>query len=214
MPSHRRPFPLLLALGPFAIPIAAALYLRARWNEIPERFPVHWGMHGKPDGWACRSVNSVGGPLIFAAGLMTLLLLLAVALHYGSRPSPQLLSVVKVLAIVMYFLGAVFSGVALMPLLHISPLVLVAALPLLIIAILILAVRQSAGPGAPVETTPDEAWRLGFIYYNPQDPALFVPKRYGLGYTFNFGRRLAWIVLTCFVVGLVNLVLFLVSVMK
>ncbi len=35
------------------------------------------------------------------------------------------------------------------------------------------------------------AWHAGFIYYDREDPAIFVPKRYGLGYTFNFGHPLA-----------------------
>ena len=30
----------------------------------------------------------------------------------------------------------------------------------------------------------------GFLYNNPDDPALFVPKRFGLGWTVNFGRPL------------------------
>ena len=37
---------------------------------------------------------------------------------------------------------------------------------------------------------PDESksWRLGFIYYNPPDKRIFLPKRTGLGMTFNFAR--------------------------
>ncbi len=31
-------------------------------------------------------------------------------------------------------------------------------------------------------------WLGGFIYNNPDDPNLFVPKRYGLGWTINFGN--------------------------
>ena len=31
-------------------------------------------------------------------------------------------------------------------------------------------------------------WRLGFIYYNPDDSRLILPKRTGLGITFNFAR--------------------------
>src|SRR5215469_3011101 len=38
---------------------------------------------------------------------------------------------------------------------------------------------------------PDSAWH-GFIYSNPDDPSLLVPKRYGIGYTLNFGNRWAW----------------------
>ena len=41
---------------------------------------------------------------------------------------------------------------------------------------------------------PDEAWK-GIFYSNPDDPALFVPKRFGIGYTFNFGNPWSWAVL-------------------
>nr|WP_220376789.1 DUF5808 domain-containing protein [Paenibacillus taihuensis] len=34
----------------------------------------------------------------------------------------------------------------------------------------------------------------GGFYYNPQDPALLVPKRHGIGWTVNFGRPLGWVI--------------------
>lgn len=35
----------------------------------------------------------------------------------------------------------------------------------------------------------DEFWKLGnTIYYNPEDPALFIEKRFGVGWTVNVGR--------------------------
>jgi uncharacterized membrane protein len=36
-----------------------------------------------------------------------------------------------------------------------------------------------------------EGWN-GFIYKNPKDPRLWVPKMIGVGYTFNFAHPLAW----------------------
>ena len=34
----------------------------------------------------------------------------------------------------------------------------------------------------------DRYWSGGIFYNNPDDPAVFVPKRYGLGWTVNFGH--------------------------
>ncbi len=34
----------------------------------------------------------------------------------------------------------------------------------------------------------DRYWSAGIFYNNPDDPALFVPKRFGLGWTLNFGH--------------------------
>jgi len=39
------------------------------------------------------------------------------------------------------------------------------------------------------------AWRLGVFYYNPNDPSLFVEKRFGIGLTLNFGNKKAWLFL-------------------
>ena len=34
----------------------------------------------------------------------------------------------------------------------------------------------------------DRYWSGGFFYTNPDDPAVLVPKRFGLGWTVNFGH--------------------------
>ena len=49
----------------------------------------------------------------------------------------------------------------------------------------------------------DRYWYAVFFYNNPDDPAVFVPKRYGLGWTMNFGHPQARLVL----IGMLLLVL-------
>jgi len=38
----------------------------------------------------------------------------------------------------------------------------------------------------------DKFWKWGVFYFNPNDPAVFVEKRFGLGTTLNFARWQAW----------------------
>ena len=38
----------------------------------------------------------------------------------------------------------------------------------------------------------DRFWKMGFIYFNRDDPALMVPKRFGIGYTINMGNSISW----------------------
>ena len=70
---------------------------------------------------------------------------------------------------------------------------------LLIVLVLILflptrASRRKADTPADRDLTSaifrdeDRYWYGGFFYNNPDDPAVFVPKRYGLGWTVNFGN--------------------------
>ncbi|GFZ32250.1 membrane protein [Clostridium zeae] len=49
----------------------------------------------------------------------------------------------------------------------------------------------------------DIFWKLGSIYYNPNDPSLFVEKRFGVGWTLNFGNKIAIVIS----VGLLILIL-------
>jgi uncharacterized membrane protein len=54
-------------------------------------------------------------------------------------------------------------------------------------------------PRPAVRTTSDAHWRLQGLYFNPHDPALFVPVRRGIGWTLNFGRPRAIAFLLVFV---------------
>ena len=50
-------------------------------------------------------------------------------------------------------------------------------------------------PTSEIFRDDDRYWYSGFFYNNPDDPALFVEKRYGLGWTLNFGHPQARLVL-------------------
>ena len=55
--------------------------------------------------------------------------------------------------------------------------------------------------GRTARRQPDDHWK-GFFYCNPEDPQLLVPKRYGIGYTLNFGNPWSWALLAMILVML------------
>jgi len=63
-----------------------------------------------------------------------------------------------------------------------------------VVGLIVFAARSGRGIPREPERNP-AAWRAGVFYVDRNDPALFVPKRRGFGYTFNFGHPAA-IVLT------------------
>ena len=84
-----------------------------------------------------------------------------------------------------------------------------------ILAVFALAV-QSGGSrsGSASESgrgNPDDCWKYGVFYFNRDDPALFVPKRFGLnlGYTLNFANRWSWVVLVVSLLPAVALIVWL-----
>lgn len=57
--------------------------------------------------------------------------------------------------------------------------------------------QSSSTPSAvPVgDRTLDRYWKLGVFYFNPDDSAIFVEKRFGLGYSLNFARPTTWFIM-------------------
>lgn len=68
--------------------------------------------------------------------------------------------------------------------------------------------RDAVEAGTAIgDTTPDACWWFGRIYANRQDPALFVERRFGLGYTLNLGNAWSWLVMVAFLAALSVLLL-------
>jgi len=55
-------------------------------------------------------------------------------------------------------------------------------------------IGRPSGGTSNTAVNDDRFWKLGFVYYNPNDPAMFVEKRMGIGWTINFARPAAWMI--------------------
>ena len=180
---------------PFALLAAAALYLAAHWDRIPETFPIRFAANGQPNGWSHRSVPGVYGLLILAACFLLFFVLLYWIMDLGSRSSTQRSVMLTGLAAPSYLIAILVSLAALLPLLHPPVWLFLLLAGGFLPAFVILMARVLAQlSDAPREVTPDRCWHGGF-YYNPDDPALFVQARIGFGYTMNFARRPAWLLM-------------------
>jgi uncharacterized membrane protein len=192
--------------GPFALLGTAAGWLWTHFDELPQRFPVHWGISGRPDRWVEKSWQAVIAPSAVGAGVLVLILGSALMILYGAKRGAggetgdfgrrHRRANVQMLAVLAWSLGVVFATVTLLPLMTAAgstwPM-LILLLPLA--GVLVMGVRlyklsvESTGGS---DGTPEDCWKLGMFYYNPQDPALMVEKRSGPGFTLNFGHGGAW----------------------
>jgi hypothetical protein len=72
---------------------------------------------------------------------------------------------------------------------------------IIMVAVVFYAVRYGQGgmrrsaslDTSPGDRSPDERWKWGIFYYNPDDPAFLVEKRMGFGWTFNFANAWSWV---------------------
>lgn len=92
--------------------------------------------------------------------------------------------------------------------------------PLLIVAAtLILALKtgqtghkiaiQRAGRRKHLYYNDDKYWKLGLIYYNPNDPTIFIEKRMGIGWTINMANPIAVSGFVIFLIFTVLLIIFI-----
>lgn len=60
----------------------------------------------------------------------------------------------------------------------------------------------------------DNNWKWGLFYYNPNDPKLMVPKRFGIGWTFNFGHTMAYVIMGLILAFIIGDILYATGVVK
>lgn len=57
--------------------------------------------------------------------------------------------------------------------------------------------RMQVSGGMPEDT--DEYWKAGLFYFNPGDASIFLPERFGIGWTLNWARPASWVIVAVFV---------------
>lgn len=222
----------LAQLGPFAILGLSSLWLWLHWDQIPARFPTHWGMDGRANGWSDRTVGSVFGSSILGAIICAFMALFAQSLMRGARrvhsggsegqkESRNLRNIGRLMLGIEYWFAIMFGAMGLLPFVtkangSSAVVALIGILSGLVsVVVVVVALRMGvksgqggwrladgdkssplAGRAAPAgDRTPDACWKGGMIYYNPNDPAVWVEKRFGYGWTVNWASRRAWIIM-------------------
>ncbi|QYR21194.1 DUF1648 domain-containing protein [Paenibacillus sp. sptzw28] len=198
-----------------ALVIVSVISAIVEWDRIPDILTTHYGMDGLPDGYAAKTVGSV-----FILNLIQLFMIgvfvfsnitirLAKQQLDPDRPEESMekqrlfrwttsvflfgLSLL-IIAFFGYIQASMLYGWSMDLLKRFAM-----ALPVLLIGsvtgLLVYQKRRGINQTQGGLTAPDRYWRAwGTIYYNPEDPALFVDKRYGIGWTLNMARPLSWVV--------------------
>ena len=199
---NRRVFPLWPA---FAVLFGAALYLTVRWDSIPERWVIHWGLGGRPNGWTTRSISGVYGLLgVGVAAVVVLETASAIArvrVDAADSTAPVRAATTHLLRLIAFGLSVLVSvlsmvlplGPALAP-----PSIVAIAVACVGLPILGGVIRLSAELRAAPRDGGLEGYH-GLYYSNAKDRRLWVPKLSGAGLTINFAHPWAWPVMVLLV---------------
>lgn len=187
----------VLLMLPVLILAGTAAYLTQNWDQIPARFPVHWGATGLPDRWNDKSLKSVYGVLIIGLSTLVLLYSTAALTALGApRSGPAMTRLVRT---TLHFLAG--SGVAvavLMSAIALQPLSSNPEQPFNPLWVVVPAIAGAIGGAIVIGRISGEAeaegaaseqgWLWSSLYFNRQDPAMMVRRRIGFGFTPNFGH--------------------------
>jgi uncharacterized membrane protein len=195
-------------LLPLALIGATAAYLAYTYPDAPDPFPTHFDINGNPNAFSPKTIGSyflIVFVQIFMWALITVLTYLIVRAKSlpgreetgFKRIALRFLFAIKALAI--GFIGVVAAASAYAAV-HATALpgwflgVTIGYIVLVFALIIVLTVRASARSAqlqpANASTTDrmdDSHWILGSIYYNRDDPSIFVERRFGIGWTINIG---------------------------
>jgi uncharacterized membrane protein len=192
------------------------------YGLMPEHIPVHVNFDGTINGWADRTPLVILIPVLIQAFLASCLTLshwmilrskksidpdipqssaLAYAL-FARAQAWYLIAGGLFLCIMM--IGFPLAMMQLITLMEAGVLVLVGAVILVVGALVIALLYGQSGAraiprlertGSTITVDDDRFWKAGIFYFNPDDPSMFVPKRFGVGWTGNFARPGIWILL-------------------
>lgn len=172
-------------LLPLAGLLALATLLAWRWPHLPAQVATHFDAAGQPNGWTPKPAL----PFVIL-GMPTLLWgILGLASRSSARRQPALAGLLGpfralfVLGIQIIFGDLLLGGPGWGTAFGVGC--------ILVGAVLMIQRALRLAQTLP----PDDRYRAGAFFYDAADPRIFVPKRLGLGWTLNFGRPAAWLVM-------------------
>ena len=216
---------------------ATWILMIVQYDKLPDPLPVQWDLFGQPNGFAPKNLNAVhqGAGLIF---ILTLVLYYFATRHYQAkrlidparpktaimryqiaRDRMSLYMMVLVNALALHFailqLGALY---ALPAWIFTASSIVMFAVAFGGIAIYYattgdhgqrLKIKSKEVGNDRLEAPDDDQyWKGGIIYYNPNDPTLWVPKRFSGGYTVNAGHPVGKLVYIGIILLLLSLIFF------
>lgn len=213
----------LLYLVPIVITVFAAVL---KYPSLPGQVPVHFNFVGEADRYASKSIRVVAMmPLLqFLIGLLFGGMNLGIRISGPQRNSKRTQAFQRMMSIALFVIGlllmVMFACLQLTMLsiinqkvMQVLPFIFLAAIVAICVYLVAVAgqggSRLKKGDNAPIHKEDDDRdWLFGFLYCNKNDPALFVEKRFGIGYTINFGNPkgfLAIAVLVVFILAITGL---------
>lgn len=186
------------------------------YPKLPYKFPTHWGVDGKPNGYSIKSYSSILSMPLIQSFMVAIMFFVYKIISWSKReinsngPEESKIRNLKFrriwaiyIIVINYIMLFIFIIVDLQTMQIIKPdsrmilpLVIIMSFGITAVSIIISIKVGQGGSKLKVGSEnkvndvdvrdDDRFWKLGnTIYYNKDDPSVFVEKRVGIGWTVN-----------------------------
>lgn len=197
----------ILFMIPLLITLLMSIYVATKYNSMPDIIPTHWGITGEADAFSKKSIFSVFGPIFMSIAVSILIYICSVySLKSRAKLSTDNISESKLanlnflnkFAITFLILNLscqiIFINILIATVnsSNVNTIIMWTATIALIVAAIYQTYIYYKSPSKSKNAVysvddDDNNWLLGTFYNNPNDPSLFVQKRFGVGWTINIG---------------------------
>lgn len=197
----------LLHLIPLIVVTIVGVYVLASYNSIPDVIPTHWGPSGKADAFADKSFIKILATIGMMVGLSVIIYLASIYslksrfkldFNFIDKSKKTQLYCLNMFGITFLLLNICMDILFIDILIatrnasSVNPLILWPATIIIILVCIYQTYLYYKSPNKSKSASysiddDDSLWILGCIYNNPNDPSLFVNKRFGAGWTVNIG---------------------------
>jgi uncharacterized membrane protein len=219
--SQDEMLPWYVFLLPMMITVGVIGYTIFQYDLLPEQIPTHWGINGEADAFTEKTpMSAILMPLTLLA-MQAMFLginlgknksgfkLSATSLNASRtrqltlrKNSSWLMFGVSLLLTVMF---SFFQLTTIHPDLFVGTVMMATPIIFLVIVLagtIVFAIKVGRSDKQSVDEAEEEItdydddshWKGGLFYFNRNDPSIFVEKRFGVGWTLNFGNPIGYII--------------------
>jgi uncharacterized membrane protein len=214
--------PWYVFLVPILITVGVIGYTISQYNLLPDQIPTHWGINGEADAFTEKTpVSAISSPLMLLVMQAMFLAIIVSTKKSGIKLSAtatdasrlRQLTLRKYTSWLLFLTSILLTGMfSFFQLRTIHPDIvdgkIVMAVPIIFLIITLGSTiafalkvgrsdKQSMGEATAgiTDFDDDRHWVGGLFYVNKSDPSIFVEKRFGVGWTINFGNPIGYFII-------------------
>ncbi|WP_449539145.1 DUF1648 domain-containing protein [Ferdinandcohnia sp. Marseille-Q9671] len=220
--SQDEMLPWYVYLVPILITVGVIGYTVLQYDLLPEQIPTHWGINGEADAFTEKTpMSAVQMPLVLLVMQIMFLAIQVGTKRSGIKLTATGTNASRIrqltlrkysswfMFLVSFLLTIMFSFFQLTTI-HPDLLdgITMIATPIIFLVVvltgtIVFAIKVGRSDKIDIEVNEkgtadyddDSHWVGGLFYFNRKDPSIFVEKRFGVGWTINFGNPIGYLII-------------------